>query len=460
MNAQLREVQAGLYAAHEKVYPREVSGRFNKLRTIAVIALLGLFYGLPWVRWDGRQAVLFDLPARKFYVFGLTFFPQDFFLLTWLLIIAALSLFFFTALAGRLWCGYACPQTVWTEIFVWMERWTEGNRQQRIKLDRSAWNANKILRKTAKQILWIAFALFTGHAFVGYFSDIHTLTHNAFTASLGGWEAFWVLFYGFATYGNAGHMREQVCKYMCPYARFQAAMFDKHSLIITYDATRGEPRGARGRSVDPRKRGLGDCIDCTLCVQACPTGIDIREGLQLECIACAACIDACDAVMDKMTYPRGLIRYSTQAAMEGQRTKALRPRTLIYGGLLLALIVAFGAAVANRTLIELDVIRDRNALYRQVDVAQIENVYTLRFINKDSRAHEMLLEVRGLPHAAIEGDRDSYMVGPGEVLSAAVRIRVPSASVSGGRDVHIVARAKDADIESVSKTRFIAPVTR
>jgi cytochrome c oxidase accessory protein FixG len=450
-------VDNGLYAAHQKVYPREVQGRFNRLRVIAVIALLGLFYALPWVTWNGHQAVLFDLPARKFYIFGLTFFPQDFFLLTWLLIIAALSLFFFTAIAGRLWCGFACPQTVWTEMFVWLERWTEGTRQQRMKLDNAPWSVNKITRKTAKQVLWISLALYTGYTFVGYFTAIHTLTGELFTSTLGGWELFWILFYGFATYGNAGYMREQVCKYMCPYARFQGAMFDRHTMIITYDAKRGDPRGSRARNVDPRAKGLGDCTDCTLCVQVCPTGIDIRNGLQLECIACAACIDACDTVMDKLQYPRGLIRYSTEAAMEGKPSRVLRPRTLIYGGALLTLIVGFGFAVANRTLVEMDVLRDRNALYREIDGAQIENVYTVRLINKDTRAHVMLLSLRDFPQGTVDGDRDGYEVGAGQVLSAALRIRSPMGSVRGGREVKIVATSEDGEVESSAKARFIAP---
>jgi cytochrome c oxidase accessory protein FixG len=460
MNARLPQVDSGLYAAHQKVYPREVEGRFNRLRVIAVIALLGVFYAMPWITWDGRQAVLFDLPARKFYIFGLTFFPQDFFLLAWLLIIAALSLFFFTAVAGRLWCGYACPQTVWTQIFVWMERWTEGNRQQRIRLDQAPWNANKLARKSAKQFLWIAFSSYTGYTFVGYFTAIHTLTQAVFTTTLGAWEIFWILFYGFATYGNAGYMREQVCKYMCPYARFQGAMFDKHTLIITYDAKRGDPRGARSRSADPQAKGLGDCLDCTLCVQVCPTGIDIRKGLQLECITCAACIDACDDVMDRMNYPRGLIRYTTQAAMDGKPAKVLRPRTMIYSGVLLALIVGFGFAAANRTLVELDVLRDRNALYREVAGAQIENVYTVRFINKDTRPHQMQLSLRNLPQGSIDSDRGSFEIGAGEVVSAAVRVRAPANSVSGGRDIEVVAHATDADIESIAKARFIAPAKR
>jgi cytochrome c oxidase accessory protein FixG len=297
-----------LYAAHEKIYPREVTGRFASLRNLAVWVLLGIYYVLPWVRWDDRQAVLFDLPARKFYIFNLTFWPQDFFFMAWLLIIAALTLFFVTAIAGRLWCGYACPQTVWTEAFLWMERVTEGNHSQRRKLDQGPWTQEKVARKAAKQFLWIGFALWTGFTFVAYFTPAYELGPKLLSFSAGPWETFWVLFYGFATYGNAGLLREQVCKYMCPYARFQGAMFDKDTMIISYDERRGEPRGGRKRSLDHRAAGLGDCISCNMCVQVCPTGIDIREGLQIECIACAACIDVCDDVMAKMHYPPGLIR--------------------------------------------------------------------------------------------------------------------------------------------------------
>ena len=457
MNAVIKEPPAGLYASHQKVYPREVKGRFNRLRVLSVIALLGLFYVLPWIRWDGRQAVLFDLPARKFYIFGLTFFPQDFFLLTWLLVIAALTLFFFTALAGRLWCGYACPQTVWTEVFVWMERLTEGSRQQQIKLDQSPWNWNKIWRKSTKQFLWVTFSVYTGFTFVGYFTSIHVLSAEVASFSLGNWEWFWLLFYGFATYGNAGFMREQVCKYMCPYARFQGAMFDRNTLIISYDTVRGEPRGSRPRAVDPRSRNLGDCIDCKACVQVCPTGIDIRQGLQMDCIACAACIDACDDVMEKMQYPKGLIRYSTQAAMEGKRTKIMRPRTWIYATALSILVVGFFVAVAQRTLIEVDVLRDRNALYRRLENGQVENVYTIKVINKDTRPHAFRLSVEGLNAAVLDTDADSHTVPAEGVLSVIARIQVPS-TIHGGHDMEVIATTlDDAKIVSTAEARFLAP---
>ena len=457
----VRESEVRLYEAQQKVYPREVTGRFNRLRVMAVVALLGLFYGLPWLQWDDRQAVLFDLPARKFHILGLTFFPQDFYLLAWLLVIAALSLFFFTALAGRLWCGYACPQTVWTETFVWMERLFEGDRPQRMKLDKAPWSIEKVLRKGGKQAAWITFSSFTGLTFVGFFTPIRELVPAAASSTLGGWETFWVLFYGFATYGNAGYMREQVCKYMCPYARFQGAMFDRNTLVISYDTARGEPRGSRRRGSDARSQGVGDCVDCTLCVQVCPTGIDIRQGLQLECIACAACIDACDSVMDRMQSPRGLIRYATDNSMAGQRTRVIRPRTLVYALALTLLSVVFIFAVQQRRLIEVDVLRDRNALYRQVDAETVENVYTVRMINKDEQAHRVRFAVQGLEGAYIDTDVAEPTIAGGEVLSVPVRVRVPAGQVSGGRDIKILVRSADADsIETTSTARFIGPAPR
>jgi len=450
---------SSLYQAAEKIYPREVDGRFARLRIASAIALLGAYYGVAWLSWDGQQLLLFDLPARKFYVFGLVLFPQDFFFLSWLLIIAALSLFFFTALAGRLWCGYACPQTVWTEAFLWMEWLVEGKGAARRKLDRGPWNANKIRRKLAKQTLWIGFALWTGFTFVGYFTPIRDLAVKVATLSLGGWEMFWILFYGFATYGNAGFMREQVCKYMCPYARFQSAMFDRDSLIISYDRNRGEPRGSRRREDDQKAKGLGDCIDCTLCVQVCPTGIDIRKGLQYECIACAACIDACDSVMDRMGYPHGLIRYSTQHSMEGQKTHVLRPRMFVYGALLAALSISFLVALFMRVPVELDVIRDRNALYREARPGFIENVYLLRIINKDDEPHVYTLDVDGLPTISLETDPARVEVAAGAVATLAARVGIEDGVVaSGGHDIEFSLMADDQPELATSETgRFIAP---
>ena len=305
------ESVASLYEAQKKIYPRSISGVFARWRWVMVVITQLVFYGLPWLEWGQRQMVLFDLGARRFYIFGLVLYPQDFIYLTALLIISALSLFLFTAVAGRLWCGFACPQTVYTEIFMWIEHKIEGDRSARVRLDSSPWGFEKAWKKTVKQSLWVTFSLWTGFTFVGYFVPIRQLGLELL-AFHGGWQLFWVLFYGFATYGNAGFLREQVCKYMCPYARFQSAMFDKDTLIVTYDEARGEQRGPRIKTVDYKAKGLGDCIDCTLCVQVCPVGIDIRDGLQYECIGCGLCVDACNSVMDKMNYPRGLIKFSTQ----------------------------------------------------------------------------------------------------------------------------------------------------
>ena len=446
------------YVSERKVYPREVQGRFARLRTLSVWVLLGIFYLLPWLQWDDRQAVLFDLPARKFFILGLVFWPQDFIFLTWLLIIAALALFFFTAIGGRLWCGYACPQTVWTETFLWMERFAEGDRAARQKLDKGPWNAAKLGRKSLKQFLWITFAVWTGFTFVGFFTPIRSLAGEVWSLALGPWESFWILFYAFATYGNAGYLREQVCKYMCPYARFQGAMFDRDTLVITYDEQRGEPRGARRRGTDARTQGKGDCIDCTLCVQVCPTGIDIRKGLQIECIACAACIDVCDDVMHKMGSPRGLIRYTTQHALEHKPTKVLRPRTLIYGVILAVLTVGFGVAIALRSPASLDVIRDRNALYRLTDDGNVDNVYTIRILNKSERPQRFTLEARGGSPLTLIGRQTEYAVPSGAVYSLPVRVRRAAYEPLGPETIVFTLRSlDDPDVVTETEARFLAP---
>jgi len=322
------DLEASLYAKRQKIYPREVSGIFAKLRWLAVFALMGGYYLVPWFNLEGRQMLLLDLPERKFHILYWTFWPQDFFYLAAILIIAALSLFFFTAIAGRLWCGYACPQTVWTEVFMWFEHKIEGDRPKQIKLEKMPWNFYKIRTKAFKHFVWIAISLWTGLTFVGYFSPIRELWSDLMLWQTGAWETFWIFGYGFATWGNAGFMREQVCIYMCPYARFQSAMFDNDTMTVTYDEARGEPRGGRKKSIDYKQEGLGSCIDCSICVQVCPTGIDIRDGMQYECIGCAACIDACDDVMDQMGYEKGLIRYTTLNILNGGEQKILRPRVL------------------------------------------------------------------------------------------------------------------------------------
>jgi len=453
-----RAQSAPLYESATKIYPREQSGRFASLSKLATITLLGLFYILPWLTWDGRQAILFDLPARKFHLLGLTLWPQDFPYLALLLIIAALSLFFFTALAGRLWCGFACPQTVWTEAFIWMEQFTEGTRSQRMKLDQAPWGWNKLRRKGAKQFLWLTFSLWTGFTFVGYFAPIRQLGVDIVAFDIAGWTLFWTLFYGFATYGNAGYMREQVCKYMCPYARFQSAMFDKDTLIISYDARRGEPRGGRKRSVDHKAAGLGDCIDCTLCVQVCPTGIDIRDGLQYECIACAACIDACDSVMDRMNYPRGLVRYTTEHALHGDTTRVLRPRMFVYATLLLAFAAALVTSMATRTPILIDVMRDRNTLYRELPGDVIENTYTVKVINQSNDERRFRLSVSGVPGITLDGVGEEITVGGGNVLSLPVRARAHSSDAYGIMEiVFAVTATDDESLFAEEDSRFLGP---
>jgi len=447
-----------LYQSAQKIQAREVDGTFDRLRGAATVWLLGLYYIGPWLRWDSRQAILFDLPERKFYIFSVTFFPQDFIYMAWLLVMAGIGLFFVTALAGRLWCGYACPQTVWTNAFVWMERIAEGKRSKRMKLDKSAWTREKILRRTFKQFLWISFAAWTGYTFVGYFTPIIELAGKIATLSLGGWETFWIVFYSFATYGNAGIMREQVCKYMCPYARFQSAMFDNDTLIVSYDAERGDPRGSRNRK-DRDRTGLGDCIDCTLCVQVCPVGIDIRDGLQYECIACAACVDACDGVMDKMEYPRGLVKYTTEHAIHGEKSSVVRPRTIIYGTLLLILLIGFVGAISNRQELRMDVLRDRNALYRELATGKIENVYTLKVLNKSEREHPLSVGVTGLPGLTIETDPQQPVAAAGEMTTIAARVQAdPAQSRGGGHTVYFEISSDAApDISADSDSRFFLP---
>jgi len=447
-----------MYESEAKIYPREVSGTFNSVRMLAVYVLLGIYYLLPWINIGDRQALLFDLPARQFHIFGLTLWPQDFPLLALLLIIAAISLFFFTALAGRLWCGFACPQTVWTEVFIWMEQWTEGKRTARIRLDRGPWTAEKIARKTAKQILWISFAAFTGFTFVGYFTPIRELSGAVVQGALGPWETFWILFYGFATYGNAGYLREQVCKYMCPYARFQSAMFDKDTLIISYDTGRGEPRGSRRRGSDYKASGLGDCVDCNKCVQVCPTGIDIRDGLQYECIACAACIDACNDVMTRLEYPRNLIRYTTEHMAKGGNRRILRARTVVYASILTILLAVLIGAMLLRTPLIVDVIRDRNTLFREIGSDLIENSYTLKIINQGNDEKTFRITVSGLPNIRIEGTASTVSAQAGQVLSLPTRVQVPRQDTMGISEITFTVESLDRDEISVAeKSRFLGP---
>jgi len=456
--------EISLYEGRRKIHPRSVEGRYEWWRRAMVAITQLVFYGLPWLAWNDRQAVLFDLAERKFYVFGLVMWPQDVIYLAVLLVIAAISLFLFTAVLGRVWCGYACPQTVYTTMFMWIERRIEGDRVARLKLDAAPMSAAKFAKRAAKHAVWIAIALWTGFTFVGFFTPIRPLALRV-PLELGGWETFWILFYGFATYGNAGWMREQVCKYMCPYARFQSVMFDKDTLIIAYDGARGDPRGSRARKADPAKLGLGDCIDCEICVQVCPTGIDIRDGLQYECIGCAACIDGCNGVMDRMGYPRGLIRYASERSLAERLDaravvgRVVRPRTVVYAVILAAVSVALVASVAVRNPLKVDVLRDRGALAREASPGVIENVYRLQIMNTDEKARRYTIEASGLPGLSIAGLDGPVALAPLETRTVTLRLQLPAdAAKPGTHKVEFEVRAVgEQGVEREEHSTFILP---
>ncbi|MCQ4305086.1 cytochrome c oxidase accessory protein CcoG [Stutzerimonas frequens] len=454
------EASADLYAAREKIYTRAFSGVFRNLRRVGGAVLFVLFFGTVWLNWNGRQAVWWDLPDRKFHIFGATFWPQDFMLLSWLLIICAFGLFFITVFAGRVWCGYTCPQSVFTWVFMWAEKVTEGDRNQRMKLDKAPMSGNKFIRKLGKHGIWLAVSFATGVTFVGYFTPIRELVPDLLTLQVGGWALFWVAFFTLATYGNAGYLREQVCIYMCPYARFQSVMFDKDTLIVSYDPRRGEKRGPRKKDADYKAMGLGDCIDCTMCVQVCPTGIDIRDGLQIECIGCAACIDACDAIMDKMNYPRGLISYTTEHNLSGQKTHLLRPRLIGYAIALVAMMGLFAYAVYDRPLVKLDVLKDR-VLYRENEQGNIENVYTLKVMNKAQREQTFVIEATGLDGLVYEG-RSEIRAEGGELVTIPVELSIAAEKLPSSTN-EIVFHIRSADDDSITDdadSRFIGPSIR
>jgi len=420
-----------LYESRKKVHPRNVKGYYQTLRKISLYVLLGIYYLLPWLNFEGHQAILFDLPARKFTIFSIVFWPQDFIYLSWLLIIAAFTLFFVTALAGRVWCGFACPQTVWTELFVRIEQIIEGSRNKRIKLDKAPWNWAKIKTRGLKIFLWLILALWTGFTFVGFFSPIRELFEHVLSASLGPWETFWILFYALATYGNAGFLREQVCMHMCPYARFQSAMFDKDTLIISYDVARGEPRAA-GKKRRTEIENVGDCIECQACVHVCPTGIDIRDGLQYECIACAACVDACDEVMIKVGKEPGLIKYTTEHQVDGKQTKIFRPRILVYLLALSIMVGLFAMTILSRKDFAVDILRDRNSFYRMIDAKTIENVYKIKIMNKSNVSQEYDISASGFGAdliVFIDEKNKNRTLDAGEILNLPVKVRTQKDAV-------------------------------
>jgi len=449
-----------LYEDRKKIYVKKVKGLFQQVRTVSLWLLMAMYFSICWISIDGQQLVHFNLPERQFHIFGATFWPQDFVLLSWLLIICAFGLFFITTLFGRVWCGYTCPQTAWTFIFMWLEEYFEGSRNQRIKLDDSEMDRDKIKKKALKHASWVAVAFATGLTFVGYFYPIRELVPDLITFSLeSGWAAFWIVFFTIATYLNAGWMREQVCLYMCPYARFQSVMFDPDTLVVSYNPQRGEARGSRKKTSDYKKLGLGDCVDCGLCVQVCPTGIDIRDGLQYECIGCAKCIDACDSVMDKMAYPRGLISYTTEQQLENKTSKLLRPRTIGYAVVFLIMVVAFSIKLGIRDAVELEVLRDRGSLYQTSARGYIENAYTLKVVNMSKEPRTFQLSVSGLKDMRIIGNTE-FVVPAADIGSIPVGVEVnPSNIQQSNTDIIFTLRPQDNPDETFAvESRFLGPV--
>lgn len=458
------------YEKRQKIQPRSIAGRFAAWRWALVWITQLFFYGVPWLQIHGRQALLFDLEQRRFYIFGWLLLPQDFIYLAVLLIVSALALFLFTTVAGRLWCGFSCPQTVYTELFMWIERRTEGDRSARLRLDASGWTAEKLLKRGSKHALWGAVALWTGVTFTGYFVPIRELVVDL-ASFAGPWQMFWTLFYAAATYGNAGFLREQVCKYMCPYARFQSAMMDRDTLVVSYDSARGDRaghpnlgRGPRAKGLAYQKQGLGDCIDCGLCVQVCPAGIDIRNGLQYECIGCGLCIDACNGVMDKMHYARGLIRLSTQNALAGAWSVArtwrriARPRVLLYATGLVGITVAMVVSLYQRTPLQVDVVRDRGTLSRIVQGDQIENIYRVQMANATEQPQRLRLSASGLDGIRVASDTEVWL-DAAQDRWVVVRLQAPyGAGAPGSHPVAIQVQAEgDARLHLAAKTTFLVP---
>ncbi|KAA1173288.1 cytochrome c oxidase accessory protein CcoG [Marinobacter salinexigens] len=443
--------------AEHKIQPRSFSGFYRRVRITGGVVLFALYFGVAWLDWGGRQAVLWDLSAKKFHIFSATFWPEDLVLLSGILLICAFGLFFLTVLAGRVWCGYACPQSVWTWVFLWAERVAEGDRSKRIKLDAAPLSVKKIVRRGSKHGLWLLISLLTAITFVGYFTPIRDLVGDLFTLEASGWALFWVLFFTAATYLNAGWLREKVCFHMCPYGRFQSSMVDADSVVISYDAERGEPRGSRRRDAMPASVELGDCIDCQLCVQVCPTGIDIRDGLQMECIGCAACIDACDSIMDKMGYARGLVRYASERDLKGGKTNLLRPRLVGYFAFLVLMIAVFAWGVASRPLITLDVERDRG-MYRYTNAGEVENSYLLKLTNKDNSQKYLIIEVEDPLRVSTTGPL-GVVVEAGEKVEVPYSVALPASALNAGaNDIVFQISTLHGEKELITETStFLAP---
>ena len=427
-----------LDATKKRVHPRFVKGKYQNIRVVTMYFLLALFLLLPWLKYDGRQAILFDFADQRFYIFGLTFLPQDFYFFAFFFIIAAFTLFMVTVYAGRVWCGYACPQTIWVHLYQHVEKWVIGDRNKRIKFDKAPMNAEKIAKRSLVYLIWFIFALITALTFVSYVvgtQDLYFAWHNVAGIPLPDWSGMTLVFIGiftFATYVNAGYMREHMCTHICPYGRFQSVMFDKDTLIVSYDYNRGEPRGTRKKGTHPDN--LGDCIDCTMCVQVCPTGIDIRDGLQVECIQCAACVDACNDVMDKVGYPRGLIRYTTERQLvENEDTKILSPRIFAYSLLLTVLFGVLIYTLNDRVPLEIDIRRDRNQLSSFNAQGQIENSYIVKITNKTQDNHKYSVKLEPQKGLSLQLRMKEVPLGPGESYDMPMSISGDPALIEQGQ---------------------------
>lgn len=446
-----------LYESRKKIYVKKISGFFQSIRKVSLWLLMIAYFSVCWISIDGQQLLHFDLPARKFHIYGMTFWPQEFVLLSFLLIISAFGLFFITTLFGRVWCGYTCPQTAWTLIFMWIEEKVEGSRNQRMKLDEADFSLGKLSKKTSKHILWMLVAFATGLTFVGYFYPMRELVPDLFSFSIASsWAIFWIAFFTLATYINAGWLREQICLYMCPYARFQSVMFDADTLVVSYDTERGDPRGSRKRNADYKEQGLGDCVDCGMCVQVCPTGIDIRDGLQYECIGCALCIDACDSIMEKMEYEKGLISYTTEHKLEGRPSQLIRSKTIAYAVLLCVMVGAFAYSLITRIPLELDVMRDRGALYQLTGMGQIENAFTLKILNMTDQEQHFTLSVSGLDGLKITTDTDITVLS-GEVFTLPTSVEVdPKYMEESTYDIEFsIQSSDDPTLKADAESRFL-----
>lgn len=468
------------FEKQKKIYPRSVKGRYRRLKWLAMAVLLGVYYAVPWIRWDRgplapSQAVMIDMPSRRAYFFNIELWPQEVYFFAGLMVLAAVALFFVTSLLGRVWCGYACPQTVWTDLFVAVENWVQGDRNARMKLDKSPLSFEKIWKKTLTHSLWIVIALCTGGAWVFYFVDAPTLFDQIIHFDVSHMAGSWILGLTASTYIMAGYAREQVCTYMCPYARFQSAMFDKDTLIIGYDRERGEPRGKHKQG--STWEGRGHCIDCTQCVIVCPMGIDIRNGLQMDCIACGLCVDACNDVMDRKELPRGLIRYDTQNNYE-RRTVAQkmnqphvdklsfwRPRTYYYIATMSLIGALMVFAFFTRSAVELSVIHDRNPLYVRLSNGDIRNTYTLKVSNKTHNDHSFRLDVTGVMPRDISvagagsPDAQNLQVLADSVGTFRVMLSVDAAAVQHHVRLPVTLKiaGPDAKHSAAMETVFISP---